>query len=227
MMYRMLNLSFLLLFSTLIFAQQNNYNKASDSDPAAKAVLEKLRSKYENFKSIEADFTLSIEIPEEPVEEQDGSIIQQDEKYYLKLSSQEIYCDGKDLWLFLRNNNEVQINNVDEMDNGEVLSPNDLLRIYEKEEYVYALMNEFSENGQIFQQIEFKPLDQNSEYSKMRLTVNKSQNDISQIKVFSKDGSRYTLTINALSPNKSYAASQFVFDKTKYPGVIVEDLRID
>ena len=47
------------------------------------------------------------------------------------------------------------------------------------------------------------------------------------MKVFSKDGSKFTLKIESMATNKIYPAEMFVFDKTKYPGVHVEDLRID
>jgi hypothetical protein len=47
------------------------------------------------------------------------------------------------------------------------------------------------------------------------------------MKVFAKDGSRYTLKVNEIKPNKNYGPETFVFDASKYPGIHVEDLRID
>ncbi len=221
---------FVVLFSTTSSAQTAKAQFASStSDPAAKAILEKLRTKYEAYQSIEADFNLIIEIPEEAKEVQKGNLAQQGDKYRLELEHQAIYSDGKTLWVFWKNNNEVQINNVDdfEEEEDELLSPKDLLRVYEKENFTYALVNDGYENGRAIQQIEFKPLDKDSEYAKMRVTIDKKKNQVIRIKAFSKDSSRYTLEVTKFKPNLSYKAADFVFNPDKYPDIYVEDLRID
>lgn len=198
------------------------------SDPAAKAILEKLRTKYETFKTVEADFKLIIEIPEEDQEVQTGNLAQSGDKYRVNLDDQSIFSDGKTLWLYLKRNNEVQVNNVDDFEEeDEFLSPKDLLRIYEKENFIYAITNEGYENGIAIQQIEFKPLDKDSEYSKMRLTVDRKKNEIMRIKAFAKDGARYTMEVKKFNPNQSFKDSDFVFNPADYPGIHVEDLRID
>ena len=215
------------LSGTVVFAQQNQYAKAGDSDPEARAILEKVKNKYEAYKSVEATFTLSIELPDQPAEEQTGKLIQQGEQYKLDLSAQQLLCDGKSIWLYLKNNKEVQINNFDAEEESAFLSPRDLLRIYEREDFVYVLVNEYAEGGKILQDIEFKPLDPNSEYSKMRLSVEKSTSQIKRIRAFAKDGSRYALTLNTFKSNLTYPASTFVWNKADCPDCYVEDLRID
>ncbi|MEM6317020.1 MAG: outer membrane lipoprotein carrier protein LolA [Bacteroidota bacterium] len=213
------------LFTTTSFAQGN----VEQSDPAAKVILEKLRKKYEAYQTVEADFKLTIEIPEEDQEIQTGNLAQEGEKYRLKLDNQAIYSDGKTLWLYLKSNNEVQVNNVEDFEDEEedFLSPKDLLRIYEKEDFIYALMNDSYENGKAIQQIEFKPLDEDSEYAKMRLTIDKKKTEIIRIKAFAVDGARYTMDVTKFKPNQSYKNADFVFNPADYPGIHVEDLRID
>lgn len=217
------------LFAGTLLAQPkvNQYSKSTDSDPAAKAVLEKVKVKYEAYKAIEATFTLTIEIPDQPKEEQAGKLVQQGDKYRLELASQHLICDGKSVWLYLKQNKEVQINTFDPDEDSGFLSPKDLLRIYEREDFVYVLSNEYSEGGKILQDIEFKPLDASSEYSKMRLTVDKATSQIKRIKAFSKDGSRYGLTVGAFKTNLTYPASMFTWTKAECPDCYVEDLRID
>ena len=55
----------------------------------------------------------------------------------------------------------------------------------------------------------------------------KKKEEIISIKTFSRDGTRVTILINEMKTNKKYEADTFTFDATKYPGVKVEDLRID
>lgn len=207
--------------------QRDQYTKAGDSDPEAKAILDKLRKKFDAFNSVEADFTLEIQLPEQPKNVQKGTLIRQGDKYKLDLASQSVVSDGKALWLILHNNKEVQINNVPDPDevNGSLLTPEALFTFYENGKYVYQFVNEFVEKGKLVQHIEFKPLDEYSDYSKLRLVVDKRKNEIVSVTAFAKDGSRYIFTIGEFRPNKSYAGNFFTFDKSKYPDYYVEDLR--
>ncbi|MCB0703764.1 MAG: outer membrane lipoprotein carrier protein LolA [Saprospiraceae bacterium] len=217
-----------LLVLPTIFAQPaKDYTDSKDSDPAATAILKKVKATYESYSSVEADFSLQIEFPEEPVEIMKGKLFQKGDKYRIDMETQSIICDGTTVWLFLANNKEVQINNADFGEDSGILSPADLLRAYESGEYVYVLSNESMEDGVAVQQIEFKPLDRDSEYSKMRLTVEKSTAKIKRIKAFSRDGSRFTLSIDKLTPNKALADNKFVWNKSECPDCYVEDLRID
>lgn len=215
---------FFLAFATL---SAQDFTQAGQNDPAAKTILDKVRAKYEAFTSMEAGFTLSIEIPEEPKEDQSGKLVQQGDKYRLDLASQTIICDGKTAWLYLKTNKEVQINSVEDVAEEGFLSPQDLLRIYEANDYVYALVNEYAEGGRTYAQIEFKPLDKNSEYSKLRVTIDKTNYQVKQIKAFAKDGSRYTLQVTSFKTNGVYPATTFVWNKSECPDCYVEDLRID
>ena len=213
-------------FSLLSFAQ--NFNSATESDPEAKAILEKIKQKYKSYNSLEATFTLDIEIPEQTVEVQKGKIAQQGDKYNLELGSQSVISDGTAIWLIMQNNKEVQINDMPEPgEDDNILSPQSLFTFYERDDFVFILANEFQDrkSGKVIQQIEFKPLDRDMEYSKLRLTVEKNTSVVQSIKAFGKDGSRYTFTLNQISPNKTFATSHFTFDKSNYPGYYIEDLR--
>ena len=209
---------------TAIAQPRQDFTKSADSDPAAKAVLDKVKTKYEAYQTLEAEFTLTIEIPEQPKETQAGKLIQKGDQYRLDLQDQAVISDGQSVWLYLKKNQEVQINDA-EPEDGESLSPKDLLRIYETEDFVYALTNEFVEDGRTVQQIEFKPLSDDSEYAKIRLTVDKSNSTVKRIETFAKDGARYTLEMDKFTPNKAYPASTFAWSKSECPDCYVEDLR--
>lgn len=225
----MKKLSALFVFVCLVslgFAQ--NSIGVDANDPKAKIILDEIKEKYESYKSLDVDFTLTIQFPEEDPEIQKGQISQQGDKYKLDLGNQSITSDGKSMWFHLKNRNEVQINDVDlEAEDDEMLSPQNLLRIYENNDFLYALVGEDIEDGKRVQKIEFKPLDDDSEYFKMRLTIDKKSGEINRIKTFSKDGSRYVLQIDKMVPNKDFPSDYFSFDESKFPGMHVEDLRMD
>ena len=222
------------IFATFLFCTISlisfgqDFTSSTDSDPEAKALLDKIKKQYQSYKSLEAVFTLDIEIPEQPKEVQKGTISQQGNKYNLQLGSQSVISDGKAIWLIMENNKEVQINDIpEEGEDNSILSPQSLFTFYEKGDFVYIMANEFHDKatGKNVQQIEFKPLDKDSEYIKLRLTVEKGTGVVQNIKAFSRDGSRFTFTLDKISPNKTFAASHFSFDKEKYKGYYIEDLR--
>lgn len=218
--------SLYLLCNTGLRAQNQMLSK-KDNDPNAKRILDKLKKEYDIYKSIELSFTLELELPGQPKETQKGLVAQQGNKYMIRLDQQEIYCDGKLLWVYLKKNNEVQINNFNPDDTEGIITPQDMIQLYSKGEFVYAVTGEGTENNQQVTYIEFKPLDTNSEYSKFRLAVNTKLNKLVSLTVFSKDGSRYRLIVNEFTPNKKFENGYFVFNTSKYKGIRIEDLRID
>jgi outer membrane lipoprotein-sorting protein len=197
------------------------------SDPEARKVLDKIRKKYEGYKSFEAAFTLGIEVPQQAKQTQKGTIGQEGDKFRLEMNDQLIIDDRKTTWVYLKKNNEVQVSNSDpnSQDAG-FMTPKELLRRYQKGDFIYAITDKVAEGTQIITEIEFKPVDRKSEYSKFRVSINENAGTIQQIKAFAKDGSRYSFVVTRFTPNKALGASYFTFDKSKYPGVQVEDLRL-
>ncbi|MBK8702623.1 MAG: outer membrane lipoprotein carrier protein LolA [Saprospiraceae bacterium] len=196
------------------------------NDPKAKTILDKISKKYDSYASLEASFNLEIELAEQDKEVQKGTVARKEKQYKVDVNSQSMLSDGKALWVILHKNKEVQINDLpDPKDDDNLLSPESIFSFYKKGKFIYALVNDYTENGRALQQIEFKPIDKNSEYSKLRLTLDKKTYEVISVKAFVKDGSRYTFAITKLTPNKTFAANYFTFDKAKYPGYHMEDLR--
>ena len=218
-------LMLLLFIGVSAFAQDTKFTDASESDPKAKAILDKVKKRYQSYNTMEANFTLDIEFPEQPVERQKGKIKQQGDKFHMSIGTQEILSDGTAIWLIFNNNKEVQINDIPEDEAESIMSPQSLFSFYEKDDFVYVLINEMAEKGRQVSQIEFKPLDRDADYSKLRLTVDRKTAEIVRMKAFGKDGSRYTFQVDKLVPNKAMAASTFTFDQSKYPDYYIEDLR--
>lgn len=196
-------------------------------DAEATRLLDQLKTKFDSFKSMEAGFTLELDLPEREAEIQEGKIIQAGDKYYLDLADQAVYNDGTNLWVHLKSNKEVQLSEAEFDEGDQMMSPKEMVKLYESQEYDYAITNSQKVAGKTMVDIEFKPLDRDSEYTKMRMTVNKTDNMMKKMIIFARDGSRYSVTLGDLVANKSYDDKIFAFDKAAHPGVHVEDLRID
>jgi outer membrane lipoprotein carrier protein len=200
---------------------------AAKPDPKAKETLKKMKAQYERYKSVQTNFTMTIEQPGTKPQTLKGKLYEQGKNYRLEMPQQQVISDGNDLWIFLKGQNEVQITDADDSDANTIFSPRQLYDLYESKLYDYALSNDTYENGKAIQQIEFKPLDRRSDFSKMRLTLDKKTMQPLNIKVFSKDGSRYTLVIDKILPNQKFDKNIFAFNAKQYPGANIEDLRLD
>lgn len=218
---------YIILLLSFTFITSSYAQVGESSDPEATKVLEKLKKKYDSFTSMEADFSLEMKLSGQETETQKGKIIQAGEMYFLSLADQEIYNNSKYVWVYLKSNNEVQLSEADFEEDSGIMSPKDMLRIYESNEYIYAITDVKSENDEKLTEIEFKPLDRDSEYIKMRISINRKDNMMKKIAIFARDGSRYTVSLKNIESNKTYDEKIFAFDKAMHPGVHIEDLRID
>lgn len=194
--------------------------KKEQSDPEATKILKKLKDKYTAFTAIYSDYVLTID-NRETKETQIGKMTQKGNKFHIDNNGNQIFCDGITIWMYIKNNNVVQINNFE--DDEDPMSPGRILKIYESEnEFVYAITNE--DKADTKAEIEFKPLSKDADFFKIRIEVDKIKLEVKSIKVFAKDGTTYTLdikSIRSITPDES----AFSFNKSKFPGVKVEDLR--
>ncbi len=220
----------LILFGSIAAFSQNTKPKPATkeaNDPNAKSLLDKVRKKYEAHKSLEMDFSLEMEVPGQPTETQKGVFKSKgDSKYRLEMTDQTIISDGSATWIYLKKNNEVQINDADVTGEQSLISPKELMKMYQKGEYLYTLAGVETVGGKKVQLVEFKPVKKSSEYSKLRLSIDKKTNEVVSIKAFAKDGGKYTFTVSKQTADKTFDDALFSWDKTKYPNVRVEDLRM-
>ncbi len=79
--------------------------------------------------------------------------------------------------------------------------------------------------GKTLQEIEMTPTDKSKPFHKVYLQVDKSAKTIYSTRVLENGGNRYTYTVSNMKTNSPLADNQFTFDKNKYPGVEVVDLR--
>ena len=123
-------------------------------------------------------------------EKQKGKFIQSGKKFYATSNDQEIYCDGKTVWVYMKDANEVQVNTFDATATNDLMTPQQIIKMYETGEYIYAVTGEEVIGNKKLTNIEFKPKSKNSEYSKIRLGIDKTDNP-DYIKVFSKNSSTF------------------------------------
>ncbi|MBK8502842.1 MAG: outer membrane lipoprotein carrier protein LolA [Saprospiraceae bacterium] len=201
----------------------------TDRNPDAEAtkILQDLEKKMQNFADIIYHFTLQVEIPEAETQFQKGVFYTKKEAYRLEVSDYILLTDGRLQWVVNKEAKEIQIHDFEPLNSEDLSHPQNLLAIYNNPEFDYRLEFEGAQGDKMIQQIEFKPLKKDSEYTKARLTINKKSGFIDQIELLTKDGSRYFLTIEKTNGNQKLATSLFQVQKEDFPNYQFEDLRLN
>jgi outer membrane lipoprotein carrier protein len=116
--------------------------------------------------------------------------------------------------------------NVTEFNPAEMeeLSPTKIYTIYKKG-YKYVFLEEVKEGSQFYEVVELSPEDKTSKVAKVQIKVDKKDKSVKSWKVWDKSGKRTVFRVDKFSPNAPADDKIFTFDKKKYPGVEVVDLR--
>lgn len=196
---------------------------AAQQDPKAAKILDQMSAKYQALNAYNATFTQTLESPGLKGKENiNGDITVSGQKFHLKLSGQEVINNGTTMWTYLKNENEVNISDADPEE--QEMSPSQIYSMYKKG-YKYAYVEEVKDGGDPCDVIELSPENRAADLFKVRLTVRQKDRSIKAWKMFKKNGNKYTFTIKNFKPNPPVDATTFVFDKAKYKGVKVVDLR--
>ena len=197
---------------------------AQGNDPDAKKVLDAVSSKFKTFKTVKAGFTYKVEnAAGKALSTKSGSILMKGTKYRVSFGGQEIFSDGKTVWNYDKAANEVTISNLDA--SSGTITPQKLFTNFYDNDFLYKMNGEKKVGAKTIQEIEMTPTDKSKPFHKVYVLVDKSAKTLYSTKVLEKGGNRYSYTVANLNTSTAMADNQFVFDKSKYPGVEVVDLR--
>lgn len=214
---RLTQLLFVALFTMV------NLQASKAQDQKANNILNGVSKTYKSYKTIKAGFKVTIENSQDKSKSsQSGTLFLKGKKFRVNLAGQEIYCDGKTMWTYLRDVNEVQISNYDP--DKEEINPSEIFTIYQKG-FIYRYIGETTKGGKVYQQIELTPKDKNKPYFKVKLSVDKVAKKIGEMTIFNKNGVNATYEILNFDPNININDTYFRFDKKDKPGVIEIDLQ--
>lgn len=216
----------LLVSFALAFLAYTQITTAQEKpDPKAKAILDELSAKTKLYTSVKADFSFNMTNKEKKVNEtQDGSIQLKSNKYKLNIKGQEVISDGKTVWTYLKDANEVQVNNVDN-DSPDAINPSTIFTIYEKG-FKYKFEKEELQGKTTIQTINLYPLNPDKKkYHTVKLMIDKAKKQISSVKMLMKDGSVYSYQIKTFVANQEMNDSNFTYNPKSHPGAEIVDLR--
>ena len=214
------------LLPALIFAQMPK----ETVDAKAKGILDELAKQTKTYATIQADFTVITEKKESNTKStvtdtQTGTLHLKGTKYKLEFKGQTIFCDGKTQWTYIKESNEVQVNNAPDPNATDNPSPVNIFTLYEKG-YKYKYEKEDVLNGAKVDIINLYPLDPDKKsFHTIQLSIDKTKKQIVSAKIMNKNGTSNTITVKNFTTNTDMPDAMFTFNKADYKGVEVVDLR--
>jgi len=191
----------------------------AQNDKKASAILDEVSVKTKSFKTIKIDFTYAMDNEKEKIHDKfKGSLLSKGDKYKLTAAGQDVISDGKTVWTYLKDANEVQINSQGGDDDS--FTPTKLLSGYNKD-----FKSKFIEEKGNDQIIELYPLKKGKTFTKVRLTIDKTKKQISKFIIYDRNGSTFSYLVDKFVADQPLADSMFSFNKAEHPGVEVNDMR--
>lgn len=192
---------------------------SAQGDKKSSAILEAMSNKYQKIKSFKALFTY-LPGGGKPLK---GEATVKGTKFRLKMAGQEIFNDGKLMATYIKETNEVNLQDFDPTATGD-LDPTKIYSAYKKG-FKYVFLKEKKEGSKSLEVVELTPTGKNSQVTKVQIEVNKADKSINSWKIFQKNGQEITYKVDQFEPDVNVADSFFAFNSKQYPGVEVVDLR--
>lgn len=215
-------LFFLAITTTLLaspLAAQTNIQKA-------KTILDKLSKTYKSHKSIVANFTITTVNRDKSKMSQKGTIWVKKKFFRIDMRDQEIMCDGKTIWTWQKEVNEVQIKKY--APSSREIQPSQIFTLWE-EGFNYIWVGKATQYGKNVDVIDLIPKDgrEGKDYSKVKLNVDGSKNEIVSATIIKKNGMKVSYVINSQNTKQRLNKGNFKMDvKAKQKaGAEIVDLR--
>lgn len=209
-------LIFILLYANCAFCQQ-------DSD--ARIILERVAEKTKSYKSIQADFELVIEDRKENIQTfSGGQILLKGNKYKVESMGSIVYFDGKTIWTYTEEFDEVIINEPDSLDDNFISNPAKIFYWYNRD-FKYRYVGETLVNDRKMHEIDLYPRNLDQPYSRFKIFIDVDKDILSTIKVSGKDGIDYLISVKNYITNNELDDSIFTFDESKHKKAEIIDLR--
>jgi outer membrane lipoprotein-sorting protein len=192
------------------------------NDKKGKDILDAASKKIQSYKTIKIDFTFTESREKKEDVTKKGRVMLKGHKYQLRFAGQEVYCDGKTKWTYIKDAEEVHITNVKE-DDDELANPINLLKNYQKR-FTARWIKEETIKGKKSDVVDLYPKKVKG-YHRVRLHINQTDRQISSTSIYHTDNSSQTIDVDKFITNEAISDDQFVWDQKKHPGVEVIDLR--
>jgi outer membrane lipoprotein-sorting protein len=217
-----MNRFIIFLFALIVSAQ----SISSQQDPKAEKILNKVSSKVKSYNNIGFDFTYTIySMVDKSTFSQNGYAVLKGKKYLIKMDHSQIYFDGKAIYNYIPDANEVTISDPEkDYDDFFLGNPSKIFTMYQ-EDYKYLYKGEDKFNDKICHRVDLYPYSLDRSYSAVKLWIYKDNIHLGKVQVNGKSGDRYFVELRNYDINKSLKEGFFSFDPKDHKDIQVIDTR--
>ena len=196
-----------LLFATQVVTAQNN----------AETLVRLMVDQVKSHKNVEMAFSYQISPDGKNLgDSEKGHAWLQGEAYKIEMAEQQTISDGKTIWSYLIDDEEVMVSNAsDGVDN----TPLKLLTSLD-ESYVATLTGI---DGQGVATIELA--NPKGQYKRVTLKINTKKTELKSADIYMEDGSKVIVNVEEMKFDQQLDSNFFTFDTKKHPKVDVIDMR--
>lgn len=191
---------------------------AAQAQTMASELVKNTIDKINKHKNVE--FVFDYDMSNETIavtESASGTAYMQGEAYKMEIEGQQIISDGKTLWTYLIDDEEVMVSNPKDDDN--IITPIKMLTTYDKD---YTMKyGKSSEKG--IKVVEMS--NPKGEFSKVTLKINEAKLEIVSATISNRSGDAFTIKIKKTVFDQNLDAKFFTFDEKAHPKVDVIDMR--
>ena len=192
---------------------------SQSKDIKASALLDEVSKKATSFKSIKVDLSYTMFNAKAKInEEKTVTLLVSGDKYKMSAAGQTILCDGKTIWTYIKESNEVQVNALENKDDA--LTPSKLLTSYNSN-YKSKIIKS---NDPTAESVELIP-NTNKNFTRAILEIDKAKKQIKSFALYDKSGNVFTYKVKTYVTDSPVTDADFTFDAKKFPGVEVIDMR--
>lgn len=193
----------------------------SQKDPEAVKVLSEFSKRAASAPSVKIDFDIvAYDAQEDQETELGGTAVIKGDSYMLTLPDNYIRTDGKAVWNYMPEVNEVTITAPDPSDVSFISKPSLLFTMHEKGFKVRLL----EQNAREWI-IDLYPEDISTGLVRIRLAIGKSLYDLRSAEYKTREGITLTLTASGYDLTFRPPAGYFTFNPADHKGVEVIDMR--
>jgi outer membrane lipoprotein-sorting protein len=194
----------------------------AQKDPRAQTILDAVSRKYGSLTAYQATFVYASG-GSGASQSYAGDLAVKGTRFRLKMNGQDVFSDGKTVSTYVKETNEVNVQDYEAGAMGDV-NPAKIYSIYKKG-FNYTFLREEKQKGRKVEVINLTPEKKNTQVANVQITVDKADRSIRSWQTTDKSGKVTTFRIGKFTPNAPLPDGFFMFDKSKYPGVEVVDLR--
>ena len=211
-----------ILLSVLIVTLFSSFIYGQVDDTKSRTILDKVSAKAKSYKNMKFSFTYVMVDKKNKINDTlQGKIVMSGNKFNLDFMERKIISDGKTVWTYDPDAEEVQINSVKE--DQDAFNPGKLLTAYDKS-FRSKLIKTITEKGRQYHIIDLYPK-KGKAYYKIRLKIDKKDMRVVKGTVYNKDNVTYSYIVKKFESNLTLAENYFTFNPKDYPDVEVVDLR--